>query len=68
VRVSINGREREVAMPLSVAAAASLAGVAAGERGVAVAVDGLVVARPAWEATEVPAGAAVEVVRAAAGG
>jgi sulfur carrier protein len=68
VRVSINGREREVAASLSVAAAAGLAGVAAGERGVAVAVDGRVVPRPAWEATEVPAGAAVEVVRAVAGG
>ena len=37
-------------------------------RGVAVAVDGEVVPRSAWERTVVPAGAAVEIVTAAAGG
>jgi sulfur carrier protein len=68
VRVSVNGREREVPAPLSVAAAAGLAGVAPDERGVAVAVDGRVVPRAEWEGAEVPEGAAVEVVRAVVGG
>lgn len=68
MRVSLNGRERDVDGPLTVAQAAGLAGVAAGERGVAVAVDGRVVPRAEWEGSRVPEGAAVEVVRAAAGG
>jgi len=37
-------------------------------RGVAVAVDGAVVPRSAWESTVIPHGAAVEIVTAAAGG
>jgi len=37
-------------------------------RGVAVAVDGVVVPRSEWDRTSVAAGAAVEIVTAAAGG
>jgi sulfur carrier protein len=40
----------------------------ASPRGVAVAVDGAVVPRSAWESTVIPHGAAVEIVTAAAGG
>ena len=40
----------------------------ASPRGVAVAIDGDIVPRSAWAATPVTAGAAVEIVTAAAGG
>jgi sulfur carrier protein len=68
VRARLNGHERELPDDASVADAVRLAGVEAGERGVAVALDGEVVPRERWSATPLHERAAVEVVRAAAGG
>ncbi|HET6690510.1 MAG TPA: sulfur carrier protein ThiS [Miltoncostaeaceae bacterium] len=64
----LNGAERAVPEAATVAHVAGLVGVAATERGTAVAVDGRVVPRREWDATPVADGARVEVVRAAAGG
>jgi sulfur carrier protein len=68
VRARLNGRDRELPEGASVADVVRLAGVEADERGVAVALDGEVVPRERWGETPVPELAAVEVVRAAAGG
>ncbi|UGS33941.1 sulfur carrier protein ThiS [Capillimicrobium parvum] len=65
--IRVNGSEREVS-GVTVAALVAELGVPAGGRGVAVAVDGEVVPRGAWEATAVPEGAAVEIVTAVQGG
>jgi thiazole synthase len=66
--VEINGEPTELADGCSVAAAVALAGVPSARRGIAVAVDGEVVPRADWEATELREGQAVEVVRAIGGG
>ena len=68
MHVSVNGTTREVRDGIVVADLVAAGGVAPGEPGVAVALDGEVVARRDWGATPVPAGARVEIVRAAAGG
>jgi len=68
VRARLNGRDQELPEGASVADVVRLAGVEADERGVAVALDGEVVPRERWAETPVPELAAVEVVRAAAGG
>jgi thiamine biosynthesis protein ThiS len=68
VNVVVNGVDHEIADGSTVADAASLAGIASGERGVAIAVSGVVVARAAWEATTLQAGQRLEIVRATAGG
>jgi sulfur carrier protein len=68
VLITVNGRARALPGPVTVADAAATVGVAPGDRGVAAALDGAVVPRAEWTTTPVPAGAAVEVVRAAAGG
>lgn len=68
MRVTLNGAERTVPEPATVADVAAIAGVRADEAGTAVAVDGRVVPRREWAATTVGDGARVEVVRAAAGG
>jgi sulfur carrier protein len=68
VNVTVNGAERAVPEVATVADVAALVGVTAGEAGTAVAVDGRVVPRREWDATQVDEGARVEVVRAAAGG
>jgi len=68
VTVRLNGRERELAAGATVADAVSALGVRCEERGVAAAVDGDVVPRESWATTRLREGAAVEVVRAAAGG
>lgn len=68
MRVTINGREHDLPPRATVADAALAVGVGPGDRGVAAALDGAVVARTAWASTPVGPGAAIEVVRAAAGG
>jgi sulfur carrier protein len=68
VRVALNGDVRELPAGATVADAAALVGVGAGDRGVAAAVDGEVVPRERWGETPVSPGARLEIVRAAAGG
>ena len=68
MRIALNGVDRELPAGATVADAAALAGVRAGERGVAVALNGEVVPAERWEATAIAEGARLEVVRAAAGG
>jgi len=68
VTVLVNGRERDLPAGATVADAVRLVGVERQEVGVAAAVDGDVVPRDAWGRTPLHEGAAVEVVRAAAGG
>ena len=68
VLVTINGEERELPAPATVAnLIASLQNAPEG-RGVAVAVEGEVVPRAQWPSTELRDGAKVEVVVAVQGG
>jgi sulfur carrier protein len=62
----VNGDRLVVAPGSTVEDLLALLGV--GRRGVAVAVDGVVVPRSSWPATALGAGQAIEVVTAAAGG
>ncbi|GAA3363537.1 MULTISPECIES: sulfur carrier protein ThiS [Saccharopolyspora] len=66
MQVVINGAERPVQVDATLAAVLAEFGVP--ERGVAVAVDGTVVPRANWQATELRDGAAVEVLTAVQGG
>lgn len=66
--MTLNGAARELPDGATVADAAAVAGVGPGERGVAVAVDGEVVARADWPHAPLRANTRVEVVRATAGG
>ena len=66
--VLINGEPRELPLDATVATAVREAGVEQDGRGVAVAVDGEVVPRGEWPATELREGQQVEVVRAVQGG
>jgi sulfur carrier protein len=66
--VWLNGEQRELAGGASVADAVAALGVASEARGVAVALDGEVVPRGAWEATTLTPGARVEVLTAIQGG
>jgi sulfur carrier protein len=63
--IRVNGRDRDVSAA-SVAELVATLGI--DSRGVAVALDGEVVRRSAWDVTAVPEGANVEIVTAAAGG
>ncbi len=64
----VNGREQELAPGATVAAALEASGAPAEGRGVAVAVDGEVVPRGAWDRTLLSAGQRVEVLQAVGGG
>lgn len=64
----MNGAEREVGDGATVAHAAALVDVRPDDRGVAAALDGVIVPAGRWTRTELREGARVEVVRAAAGG
>lgn len=64
--VVLNGERHELADPATVAEAVAAAGAPA--RGVAVAVDGQVVPRAAWERTPLADGQKVEVLQAVQGG
>ncbi|MCE6999468.1 sulfur carrier protein ThiS [Saccharothrix sp. S26] len=66
MKAKVNGLERELADGSTVATVLAL--LEAPARGVAVALDGEVVPRAAWETTTVPDGAAVEVLTAVQGG
>ena len=66
--LSVNGAPAPVPSPATVAAlVADIAGDA-GARGIAVALNGEVVPRSAWDATELQPGDRVEVLTAAQGG
>jgi sulfur carrier protein len=65
--IRVNGEQRD-AGGASVAALVTELGVPAQGRGVAVALDGEIVPRGAWERTPVPDGATVEIVTAVQGG
>jgi sulfur carrier protein len=68
VSVVVNGEERELQTGATVAdLVAALPGAPDG-RGVAVAVDGLVVRRRDWSSTALAAGARIEIVVAVQGG
>lgn len=66
--VTLNGETREVPADATVTGALELIGVPADGRGLAVAVDGVVVPRGTWERTELSDGAKIEVVVAVQGG
>lgn len=67
--LSVNGAPAPLPTPATVAGlVATLAGAAAGPRGIAVAVNGEVVPRSAWDATGLRPGDRVEVLTAAQGG
>jgi sulfur carrier protein len=66
--IRVNGIERDAPAGATVAELVAELGVPAAGRGVAVALDGEVVPRSAWDRTAVPDGAAVEIVTAVQGG
>jgi sulfur carrier protein len=63
--IRVNGEDDEF---LGETVAEILSRRAIDSRGIAVALDGEVVRRSAWQSTVIPDGAAVEIVTAAAGG
>ena len=68
MRIELNGEEIEVQAGARVGDAVAETGANPDRRGLAVAVDGEVVPRSAWAATELSDGARVEVVAAVQGG
>jgi sulfur carrier protein len=66
VRVTLNGKERDIEKDGSVGSLIALIGARAEQ--VAVAVNGVVVRRVDWEGTAIRDGDVVEVVRAVGGG
>jgi sulfur carrier protein len=68
VTIELNGRRVELNEPATVAGVVERVGAGGDRRGVAVAVDGEVVPRSAWESTELLDGQRVEVVGAIQGG
>ncbi len=68
MNVLLNGRTAELAEGATVRDAVVAAGAGADERGIAVALDGTVVPRSAWDATTLHEDAQLEVLRATAGG
>jgi sulfur carrier protein len=68
MKIELNGEPVELVAGTSVGDAIGEAGADPRRRGVAVAVDGEVVPRSAWEETELREGAKVEVVAAVQGG
>ncbi len=66
--VTVNGRRRELTAGATVANVVELLDVAPDARGVAVALDGEVVARSRWGQVELRDGALIEVVAAIQGG
>jgi sulfur carrier protein len=66
--VWLNGEERELPQPMTVAAAVAAVGVSPEGRGIAAAVDGEVVPRDRWNETALAEGQRVEVVQAVQGG
>lgn len=66
--IELNGERIELSSGTSVAEAVERAGANGDRRGIAVAVDGEVVPRSAWDETELSEGQRVEVVGAIQGG
>jgi sulfur carrier protein len=66
--IVLNGEPREQGAGEAVAALVASLGLPSGGRGVAVAIDGEVVPRAAWESRGIPEGARVEVLTAMQGG
>ena len=66
--VLLNGEQRSLPEGATVAEAVRVSGAAPDGRGVAVALDGEVVTRGAWDSTELADGARVEVLQAVQGG
>jgi sulfur carrier protein len=66
--VTVNGNARQLPGGATVASLVELLNVTPGARGIAVAVNGEVVARGRWQQTELPDGAQIEVVAAVQGG
>jgi sulfur carrier protein len=66
-RLTVNGEIKEVAAA-TVLELVSAEGLDPARRGIAVALDGAVVARAAWAETLLPDGSVVEIVKPAAGG
>ncbi len=66
--IEVNGEPLDLDEPTTVAAVVARVGAGGGRRGVAVAVDGEIVPRSAWEETELGEGQRVEVVGAIQGG
>jgi sulfur carrier protein len=65
--IKVNGATEALATP-TVAALLEARGIAAGAKGVAVALNGAVVPRTAWAETTLSAGDAVEIIKAMSGG
>jgi sulfur carrier protein len=68
MKVTVNGEPRQLPAGATVARVIELLDVAPGARGVAVAVDGEVVARSRWTDTELREGSLVEILAAIQGG
>jgi sulfur carrier protein len=68
VNVLLNGEPHDLPDGATVAEAVTASGAPPAGRGVAVAMDGEVVPRSEWEATELRAGQRVEVLQAVQGG
>ncbi len=68
MRIELNGLQLDLPETATVADAVRESGIAAGARGVAVALDGTVVPRGDWEATKLADGSSVEVLAAIQGG
>jgi sulfur carrier protein len=68
VTIELNGERIELAEAITVAQAVERLGAAGERRGIAVAVEGEVVPRSAWEETMLADGQRVEVVGAIQGG
>jgi sulfur carrier protein len=66
--ISLNGQSSDLPAGETIAGALGRLGLAVDARGVAVAVDGEVVPRAAWESFVLPLGARVEVLTAMQGG
>ncbi|QCN98987.1 sulfur carrier protein ThiS (plasmid) [Azospirillum argentinense] len=66
-RIRVNGREEDLAAP-TVAALLAGRGIAAGTRGVAVALNGAVLPSRRWDETPLSAGDALEIIRPVQGG
>jgi len=66
--IKVNGTEHDDLAGATVAELVARLEIPAAGRGCAVAIDGEVVRRGAWETTAVPDGAAVEIVTAVQGG
>jgi sulfur carrier protein len=68
MQINLNGEDRQLPDGATVAMIVELLDVAPGARGVAVALDGEVVARGRWDETRLAEGARIEVVAAIQGG